>query len=103
MDQVNPIVDKICPIRTFNIKNYRPDWVTYELLEQIKDSDYFFSKARRTGDEDDWNIAKHLRNLINANIRQARMEFVITELENNESDYNKFLENYKVWTLLSSK
>ena len=53
-------IDEMCPIRTFTIKNYRPDWMTYELLEQIKDRDYFYLKAKRSGDKDAWNIAKHL-------------------------------------------
>ena len=53
-----PILDKMCPIRTFQIKNYRPDWVTHELMEQIQDRDYFYSRAKKLGDEDAWNIAE---------------------------------------------
>ena len=90
LEQFTPILDKMCPIRSFHIKNYRPDWVTQELLEQIKDRDYFYKKAKQTGNEDDWNIAKHLRNITNANIRQARREFIQEELNTNKSDYKKF-------------
>ena len=49
-------LDKNCPIRNFIIKNYRPDWINEQLLEQIRDRDYFYSKAKSTRDEDDWNI-----------------------------------------------
>ena len=81
----------MCPnIRKFQIKNYRTDWITPELLEQIKDRDYFYCKAKRTGLEDDWNIAKHLRNVTNSNIRKARKEFVLSELHENSSNYKKF-------------
>ena len=84
------VLDEMCPIRSFCIKNYRPDWMTKELIEQIKDRDYFFKKAKSDGNEDSWNIAKYLRNLTNSNIRQARREFVLSELKENESDAKKF-------------
>ena len=87
---VTAIIDKMCPLRRFSIQNYRPDWVTPELIEQIKDRDYFDQKAKSTGDEDDWNIAKHLRNSTNSNIRQARREFILNELREHKSNYKKF-------------
>ena len=33
---ITKVLDSICPIRTFHIINYRPDWMTNELIEQIK-------------------------------------------------------------------
>ena len=90
LGRLQPILDEMCPIRTFYIKNYRPDWVTHELIEQIKDRDYYYSRAKKSRDEDAWNIAKHLRNVTNANIRRARRDFVLDELQSNEKDYKKF-------------
>ena len=54
--RITAILDEMCPIRAFHIKNYRLDWMTGELIEQIKDRDYFYKKAKMTGDEDAWNI-----------------------------------------------
>ena len=90
LERVVKVLDGMCPIRSYQIRNYRPEWVTNELLEQIKDRDYFYGKAKNGGDEDDWNIAKNLRNRTNANIRQARKEFVLTELNEHRDDYKKF-------------
>ena len=90
MGNLIPILDEMCPKRTFHIKNHRPEWVTNELLEQIKDRDHFYSKARRLGDEDSWNIAKYLRNITNNNIRAAKKGFVLDQLENNNEDCKKF-------------
>ena len=87
------VIDEMCPIRTFKILNYRPDWMNN--LEQIADRDYFYKKAKKTGCEDDWNIAKHLRNLTNYNIRQARAEFIKAELEGNKKDSKKFWRTIK--------
>ena len=58
--RVTSVLDAMCPIKTFHIKNYRPDWMTKELIEQIKDRDYFYKRAKSSGDSDAWNIAKHL-------------------------------------------
>ena len=84
------VLDKMCPNRTFHIKNYRPEWMSKELIEQIKDRDYFYSKAKREGDEDSWNIARYLRNLTNSNIRQAKREFILDELKTHQDNSKKF-------------
>ena len=80
------VLDAMCPVRNFKIKNYRPEWMSKELIEQIKDRDYFYKKAKLQGDEDAWNIAKHLRNITNANIRQAKREFILDELNTHNDD-----------------
>ena len=64
--------------------------MTYELIEQIKDRDYFYKKAKRDGNVASWNIAKHLRNATNTNIRQAKREFILNELRENENNCKKF-------------
>ena len=90
LSSINAVLEEMCPIRTFHIKNYRPDWMTKELIEQIKDRDYFYKKAKLQGDEDAWNIAKHLRNTTNCNIRQAKRDFILIELKVHENDAKKF-------------
>ena len=90
LKNVTPILDDLCPLRTFHIKNYRPDWMTNELIEQIKDRDYFYKKAKKNGDKDSWNIARYLRNVTNTNIRQAKREFILNELRENENNCKKF-------------
>ena len=87
---ITQILDTMCPVRSFHIKNYRPSWITNELLEQIKDRDYFYSKAKQTDDVDAWNIAKFLRNKTNVNIRKAKREFILDELEANANNCKKF-------------
>ena len=90
LKQVTSILDEMCPVKSFRIKNYRPEWMSDELIEQIKDRDYFYKKAKRTGDNDAWNIAKFLRNITNSNIRSAKKEFILSELKENENNMKKF-------------
>ena len=87
--------DKMCPIREFKIKNTKPCWVTNELVEQMKDRDYFYNKAKRTGNEDDWNIAKIHRNQVNTNVRGARADFIKDQLRNNQGNSSKFWRSIK--------
>ena len=64
--------------------------MTKELIEQIQDRDYFYNKAKMAGDQDAWNIEKHLRNLTNLNIRQAKRDFILQELKEHDNDAKKF-------------
>ena len=36
--------EKMCPLKNFRIKNTRPQWLTNEIVEQMKDRDYFYKK-----------------------------------------------------------
>ena len=36
IDGITKVLDTICPVKTFFIKNYRPDWMSKELIEQIR-------------------------------------------------------------------
>ena len=90
LGNLTPVLDEMCPIRTFRIKNYRPNWISDELIEQIKDRDYFYKRAKLDNEEDSWNIARHLRNVTNANIRHAKKDFVIDNLNNCHADCKKF-------------
>ena len=43
-----------------------------------------------TGDSNYWNIAKYLRNIANSSMRQAKREFILQELKENENNCKKF-------------
>ena len=87
--------EKMCPVRQYTIRNSKPPWLTNELIEQMKDRDYFYCKAKRTNNEDDWNIAKFHRNQVNFNIRKAKADFVKEQLRNNEGNSARFWRTIK--------
>ena len=70
--------------------NYRPDWMSGDLIEQFKDRVYFYKQAKRTGDKDRWNIEKYLRNVTNSNIRQAKRDFVLNQLKQSKNNPKRF-------------
>ena len=95
LSEITTDLNTYCPIRNFKIKNYRPDWITDQLIESIKDRDYYYVKAKRTGKEDDWNIAKHLRNTTNKQIQQAKANYVLNKLQQYKGDCVKFWKQLK--------
>ena len=66
--EVTKEVDRLCPIKKYTVTNQKPKWISNDLLDQMRDKDYFYTKAKKTRSEDDWNIARHLRNATNRNI-----------------------------------
>ena len=90
LKNIEEVADLQCPIRKFSIANYRPDWITNELQEQIRDRDFFYKKAKQTKNEDYWNIAKFLRNQTNRNIRHAKADYIKDKLDATASDSSKF-------------
>ena len=64
--------------------------MTKELIELLKDRDYFYRKAKKGKDKDSWNIAKYLRNVANSSIRQAKRGFILKELEDCGHDAKTF-------------
>ena len=60
-----------------------------------KDRDYFYKKAKRTRNEDDWIIAKYLRNITNKRFKQAKAEYIKEQLENNSDNSSKFWRTIK--------
>ena len=87
--------DRMCPVRDYKIRNSKPPWIVSELIEQMKDRDYFYTKAKRTNNEDDWNIAKFHRNQVNFNIRKAKADFIKEQLNNNEGNSARFWRTIK--------
>ena len=91
------IADRIIPEKQYTVNNELPAWLTPELLNLKKDRDYFFKKAKITGDDGDWFIARNLRNRTNIAMRAAKAEYVKEQLSENKDNPKKF------WKLINSE
>ena len=60
-DSLVSIAEEIVPQKEYRIKKEKPAWLTDELLNLRNDRDYFFKKAKKTGDEGDWFVARNLK------------------------------------------
>ena len=94
-EQIEKEVNDQCPIKKFKFAASKPPYLTQDLIEQIKNRDYFYKKAKRLKNEDDWNIAVHLRNQTNRNIRRAKSDYILNLLDANKNDSSKFWRTIK--------
>ena len=93
-------LNDMCPIKNFRINEIREAWITDELLERILDKNRLLKKARKSGKEEDWNLARVSRNLVNKELSNAKKGFLIDEQKNYCKDPNnfgnQFLEFYQI-------
>ena len=88
-------IDKMCPLMEFKIKKIKERWLHDDLLEFLIDKDRLLSKARKTGDEQDWTTAKRARNLAISFTRKAKSDFINYKLEQNSKNGELFGESLK--------
>ena len=84
------IADLITPEKQYVVNKELPAWLTPELINLKKDRDYFFKKAKITGEEGDWFIARNLRNRTNIAMRSAKAEYIKDQLQENKDNPKKF-------------
>ena len=89
------IIDEICPIKTFNIKQLKDPWITNEILEAIHDKDYLLARAKKSNKPADWVIARRRRNEVKNLTKYAKSNFI----KNNLNEYNN--DSKKCWKSLS--
>ena len=92
---LNKFLNARCPLRTFRTKENTPPWVTHDLIVLAKDRDSAWAKAKLSNSEEDWAIARYLRNLANNSVKAAKANYVRNELDNNRADPKKFWMNIK--------
>ena len=91
-DNIRAALDLICPIRKLTIPEDKPKWLTADIINLMRDRDALCKRARRTGNQDDWNIARLLRNRVQYAIRTYKAEQI-------KSDLNRFKNNpQKFWS-----
>ena len=89
------VLNRSCPTKIYRKNKTKEDWLPTEVLEQIKDKDYFLQKAKRTNDPDDWCIARRLRNKVINLIRYAKADYIKRNLEIHRKDPKKYWRTIK--------
>ena len=57
--------DQHCPIKEKQMKGSFPEWINGDYIKLCKDRDHYFSRAHKFNNDDDWKMARHLRNKAN--------------------------------------
>ena len=84
-----PIVDKHAPLRNTRIKQKESPWMTTDILQSIRKRDRLKLKAKKSKSLVDWEKYKKARNNVTNNIRQAKRNFISTNIESAVGDVKK--------------
>ena len=90
VEKIYEVINIMCPLKEFNIKNKKDPWITNEILESIRDKDILLKRAKLSGDDQDWAHARRARNIVNANIKNLKADFIKTNLNQHQGDSKKF-------------
>ena len=82
-------LDLICPIRELRVVDNKPEWLTNELLVNMRQQDKAFKRARRTNNHEDWGQARHLRNEVSMQIKTDKANVIKGKLEQHENNPKK--------------
>ena len=88
--KIRSVLNQMCPIKTIRINKVKENWITNEILELIHDKDYILRKAKETNNEDDWNIARRLRNRVINLVRYSKADYIKSNLETYKDDAKKY-------------
>ena len=89
-------MDRTCPIKSFRVPSATEPWITNEAIEAIKDKDRLLRKAKKSGRQLDWDIAKRARNMVGRELELLRANFLKDQQHLHKADPKKF------WNTISS-
>ena len=88
LSRIQSELSVMCPLRSHRVRCSNEPWMNNGILEAIFDKDQAWKQAKKSGDMDDINRAKRLRNETKDKIRRAKRDFIQEEL-NNDLDSSK--------------
>ncbi len=87
----NKACDDHAPFKQKKIKGNLPEWINGEFLKLSKDRNYYFAKAQKTNDPEDWSKAKYLRNKVN------NMRYYLKKNYCNDAIVNNMHDSKNLW------
>ena len=90
LNKIYDVINIMCPLKEFHIKNKKDPWITNEILESIRDKDVLLRRAKITNNIGDWEIARQARNRVNMNIKNVKADFIKDNLDQHQSDSKRF-------------
>ena len=88
--KITKFLDDCCPIKNFTFSVKKDPWISNELIRYLKEKDSLLRKAKRTGNEDDWNIAVFHRNRAKRLVALEKKEYFDKLLKKHKNDSKKY-------------
>ena len=87
---IRAIIDDMCPIKKYNIKQVKDPWISNEILKSIHDKDRLLTRVKRRRDLDDLTAARRSRNEVKNLVKKAKANFVSENLNSFKNDSKEF-------------
>ena len=84
------VLNVMAPLRTSTFRKDRPEWLTADLIEIMKDRDRVMKLACRSKLTFDKKNARVLRNHVNKAVKAAKSEYLLAKLDTYKKDPKKF-------------
>ena len=94
-DMFNNACDIHCPIKEKRVKGSFPEWINGDYIKLCKDRDYYFSRAHKFNDENDWKRARQLRNEANKLNRSLKKNYCNQAINENVNNSKKLWSTIK--------
>ena len=84
-------VNMMCPIVKRRARCKNDPWISKEIVELINDKNKAMKRAKKTKSEDDWMLAKRLRNDVKDVVRKAKQNLFLKIWAKNQRNFGKRL------------
>ena len=97
--KLTDILDKMAPVKKFQIRTRYAPWVSEDTKDRIKERDKAQQAATRSGTKEDWELYKQLRNTVTSQLKKEKIEWQKVKLDDSENGNNsgKLWKNIVGW------
>ena len=95
--KINNILDKMAPVKTFQVHVKYAAWLSDDTKKLIEDRDHAQAVAAQSRHPDDWRLYKNLRNTVNARKKSEKKAWEQMKLDNSEQNPSTLWKNVKGW------
>ena len=94
---VSGILDRLAPVRKFQVRKRYCPWMSSPTKHLIVERNLAQRKARESGNHDDWNLFKQLRNRVNSRLKVEKTIWHKDKLSTGSSNSGEMWKNIKGW------
>ena len=89
-EMLRAMLDRYCPLKTFHIPKYQDPWMSIDIVEQLRDKNTKFARAKKSKVVGEMDDARKLKNKSNKLNGKARRAYIKDTLEENKDNHKKF-------------
>ena len=90
LQNITAQIDKLYPIRNYNINQKKEPWINDEIVHMIIEKDRLLLQAKLLNTEETWNTAKRAKNRTKIFIQKAKSNYISESLEINKQNPKTF-------------